>query len=725
MIKRINNFGQLVIEYSFFLLFFFTPLIMTPFNYELFEYNKMMLTYAFTVLIFGAWLIKMTLNGQIKIARTPLDAPLLLFLSSQIISTYLSIDPHVSIWGYYSRSNGGLLSTFAYIILYYAFATNFPFEKIGKLLKFAFAGGIIVSVWGIMEHFGASPSCLIFTGKFNVDCWVQDVQNRVFATLGQPNWMAAYLAVLIIIFLSLIVNYIPNLYSNSKDKTQISKFKYQKPDVKAENNNSFLIFMLYCFIALFFLALLFTKSRSGFIGFFASNLLFWLILFLKFKKKILRSFVIINSCFLILVFVFDSPFNQINRFTLAQILKGNHPVSSENTVPTGTSLIEVGITESGKIREIVWKGAIEIIRHYPLFGSGVETFAFSYYKFRPVEHNMTSEWDFLYNKAHNEYLNYAATTGILGLVSYLLFIGMFIFWNLKKLNSEKILLLGLFTGWFSILITNFFGFSVVIVQLFFFLIPAISFVTAQNITFTIHYLTKQSDNSQPNNIQKAVIAVLLFGICYFLFGIMKLWYADTIFARGYHLARSENLTSAYSNIRQAIELNDNEPFYYDELAYPAAQLAVALFQEKETTAAAQLAEGAIGASNLAIAISPKNVNFFKTRTRVFYALSEIDKKYQEEAIKALLTAKELSPTDPKIRYNLAVFAEKEGKTDEAVSELIKTTELKPDYREAYIMLAYLYQKKGDIKKAKESLEFILTKLNPNDAEAKKALEELN
>jgi O-antigen ligase len=73
----------------------------------------------------------------------------------------------------------------------------------------------------------------------------------------------------------------------------------------------------------------------------------------------------------------------------------------------------------------------------PLFGTGVETFAFAYYTYRPAQHNMTSEWDYLYNKAHNEYLNYLATIGILGLGSYLLMIRSFSGLQLKSIFSKQ------------------------------------------------------------------------------------------------------------------------------------------------------------------------------------------------------------------------------------------------------------------------------------------------
>src|SRR3989338_1711112 len=94
-----------IITYSFYALFFLTPLFWTSLNYELFEYNKMILTYGITVIIVGAWLLKSINDKRLTINRTPLDIPLLLFLAANILSTIFSIDPHTSIWGYYSSTN--------------------------------------------------------------------------------------------------------------------------------------------------------------------------------------------------------------------------------------------------------------------------------------------------------------------------------------------------------------------------------------------------------------------------------------------------------------------------------------------------------------------------------------------------------------------------------------------------------------------------------------------
>src|ERR1035437_3612036 len=121
---RLFNFCNKVIEYSFYLLFFLIPLAFTSDTSELFEFNKLWLTFGITIIIGLAWITKMVIRKEFKIQRTPLDIPILLFLISEVISSFLSLDMHVSLWGYYSRFNGGLLSIFSYVFLYYAFVSN-------------------------------------------------------------------------------------------------------------------------------------------------------------------------------------------------------------------------------------------------------------------------------------------------------------------------------------------------------------------------------------------------------------------------------------------------------------------------------------------------------------------------------------------------------------------------------------------------------------------------
>ncbi|PIV70734.1 hypothetical protein COW57_03620, partial [Candidatus Roizmanbacteria bacterium CG17_big_fil_post_rev_8_21_14_2_50_39_7] len=92
-----------IIKYLYYILFFVLPFIVLPVNSELFEFNKMLFIYTIASLIFGIWLLRCLQVNKVLIKKTVFDIPLLLFLSSQIISTLLSIDQHTSFFGYYGR----------------------------------------------------------------------------------------------------------------------------------------------------------------------------------------------------------------------------------------------------------------------------------------------------------------------------------------------------------------------------------------------------------------------------------------------------------------------------------------------------------------------------------------------------------------------------------------------------------------------------------------------
>src|SRR3989344_8912071 len=113
-----------LIEYSFYALFFLIPLVFTDRTSELFEFNKMWLTFLLAIIIACCWGIKMVIKRAVVFQRTVIDVPIILFLLSQIIATIFSLDQRVSLWGYYSRFNGGLLSIITYIFLYYALVSN-------------------------------------------------------------------------------------------------------------------------------------------------------------------------------------------------------------------------------------------------------------------------------------------------------------------------------------------------------------------------------------------------------------------------------------------------------------------------------------------------------------------------------------------------------------------------------------------------------------------------
>ncbi len=176
------QFFNWIIRWSFYLIFLLVPLFFTGNTSELFEFNKMWLTFGLTLLIAAAWVSKMILERQIKIAKTLLDIPILLFLFSQLLSTIFSMDIHTSLWGYYSRFNGGLYSLVAYGFLYFAFTSTIERKDLLKYLYVIIASAVGVALWGLPSHFGYDPTCYVFRGTFDVSCWTAAFQpkSRIF-----------------------------------------------------------------------------------------------------------------------------------------------------------------------------------------------------------------------------------------------------------------------------------------------------------------------------------------------------------------------------------------------------------------------------------------------------------------------------------------------------------------------------------------------------------------
>jgi len=660
-----NIFSKLI-EYSFYCLFFLIPLIMTPINFELFEFNKMILTYAFTIIIVGFWLAKMVVEKKIIFKRSPFAIPFLFFLISQILSFLFSIDPHTSLWGYYSRFHGGLLSTLSYFFLYFAFVSNMGQLETKRAIKYLLKSATLVSFYGILEHFG-----------IDAKYWVQDVKNRVFSTLGQPNWLAAWLAALIPLSLSLIIEKIPTL--KKEKKLKLKNFPLF---------NTKIIFPLFLLVNLS-LCLIYTKSRSG-IAAAIICLIFFLFLLGLTKNISLRKKPLIISSFFFTIFLIA-----IFLWGAKTLFKNTHQdilyildFSNKANIPLH-EVWQPG-SESGDIRKVVWRGAIKIWKAYPIFGSGVETFAYSYYNFRPIEHNFVSEWDFLYNKAHNEYLNFLATTGVVGLGTYLLLIGWIIVWSLREIKQFKILNTAIFSGWLSILVSNFFGFSVVPVALLFFLYPAFLFILKNEEEEKNEFFKKKP--SSLKGVHYFIIILIFSFLLYLLFFLYRLWYADVLYAKGQRFNKQGLYDQSYQYLTEAINLNPSEPVYHDELALSTANLGVLAFEQGQINLSNQLIQYSLSQSDIALKISPRHLNFYRTRAKIFLILSRIDHSFYQNTLEVLLKASELAPTDPKILYNLGLVYYQLDQKEKAIETLKKTLDLKPNYQEAKTALDLITKK---------------------------------
>ncbi len=797
-----------IIRSLFYGIFFLTPLVLFPKTFELFEFNKLWTIYIISLIILFFWVGKMIVSKKLIFTRTPFDIPIALFFLSQVVATILSIDPYVSFWGYYSRFNGGLLSIGTYIFLYYAFLSNFLPEKdseefqgktnslyilfafislvvgaflvsisenvgflqnifllatfvmpciffikafvyppVKKLFLIMISSGLVVALWGFTSHFGYDFTCLIFRGSLDVACWTDAFQPtvRLFSTLGQPNWLAAYFSILIPISMSLGIYRLTNTHETRElSKQNLLSFVKERGNIQA--------FLLIGLSLLLFIEILWSQSQSGYLGIltglftFFAGILYFVLKHTKikniYKNRTIKTSAIIIILFFLASFFMGNPLQgRIPLLSLSGFMRTFTPVSPpEQTTNTQTQTVvspeELGGSDSGKIRLVVWRGAFELFKKHPLFGTGVETFAYSYYSVKPQEHNLLSEWDFLYNKAHNEYINYLATTGIVGLGTYLFMIFWFLFYTIKYLfkksyagNLPVLLILALLASYVTILTSNFFGFSVVIINLYLFFIPALVLVLTGKI--------KKTNMPEGEMSPGKAFVLIVFGVfCLFLLiQLLNFWFADQNYSMGYNLNRAQQYGQANKYLEDAVNLYPGEDLYKNELALNYAAIALLLTSEKQQQQAQIYLDRAVQMSTDVVQRHPQNIVYYKSRVQTLFLLSDLDKKYFDEALKTLKEAKKLAPTDAKLLYNEGLLYGQKNDYENAKKAFTQALELKSNYRDArYAMAVYLNQqakqeknldqKQKLIHEAQGSLTYILNFINPNDKQAKELLESL-
>src|SRR3989338_4323957 len=683
------------------LLFFVTPLLMYHKTSELFEFNKILFIYTITFCVGALWVYKMIATGKFILKRTPFDLFLGFFLSAQVLSFLFSIDKHTSFYGYYGRFNGGLLSTFCYIILFYGFVThidNFGHSAavfIQKLLKLSIFSSTIVMLWGLTGKLGHDLTCFIFTGSLNNACWTTQFNpvERMFSTIGQPNWLGAYLAVCFFF----------GLYFFLKER---------KP-------------MYTAYLVLTFASILFTRSRSALLSVVGLSLILGGAFFYAYKneKKPLKkriSFLVV--LFAVSVLLFKTGIPTIDSF-----------ITSAKPAEKVAVATQAG-TESFEIRKIVWDGALKLGIKHPVLGTGPETFAYAYYFTRPLKHNVTSEWDFIYNRAHNEFLNYFATTGVIGFTTYIVLIGFTYFFALKYLYKRKThdytsVLVGLLlVAYATIHITNFFGFSTTTISLFFFLIPAFIVVLIRGEANVVEISFTEL---QKKRAQFVSLLLLLFGAVF----VTSYLLADINYATGDNYQKIQEYDKARIYLERALSLR-REPVYQDKISGVYANLAFENSYDtsaqndetnKQTTELIHLSEKN---SDQALASSPYNVMYWKTRAKNLYLFYQVTQNvdYFNLADKAVDAAQALAPTDPKIFYTRAVFylaryENEEGKNKESARSLLndrglksinRAIEFKNDYRDAYYVRGLILKKLGRTGEAHAVFEYMLKKFGPDD-----------
>jgi putative inorganic carbon (hco3(-)) transporter len=387
---------------------FATPLIFVPFTNELYEFPKMFFVYFFGGLVIALWLFLKVLRGE-TFPQVPLYIKL--FLASFVISSLFSSHLYTSVWGYYTRFCDCLMSTLTFFGLYLVAKSEFNRSNFDKLFKIVLFTLIPVGAYAVSQS-GAV--------------------DRVYSTFGQPNWLAQYVVLLLPLVIYLYLT------------------------------EPFWI-LWFCIASVSFAGMWFSYSLSGILGLAVALGLFCFIFrrTLLCKKHAKLKLAALGVVFFILAITNLG----VYKLRVLDVIKDAKTVISDGGVAITVQAQTAGqaapepsagrnLSDPGFIRAGLWSATLKLITSSPkvfFIGTGPETFPYAFQKFRPPILNYSSEWNFVFNKPHNYFLELWSEQGLIGLVSLI-----YLIWVLTKKLDRKYL-----PGFVGFMVTNIFGWPTV------------------------------------------------------------------------------------------------------------------------------------------------------------------------------------------------------------------------------------------------------------------------
>lgn len=287
-------------------------------------------------------------------------------------------------------------------------------KQIMRIFSVLVAMGAFEAFYGLFELSNKSPRILFYKKIHMLDAVTGTFVNR--------NHFSGYLEMIIPLAIGLIIARI--------DLFSLSGLKWKQRLLRLSEKGLALNVLITIAIVLMSLGIIFSKSRSGVAILIITFLLFFelTILYLnagKERKKWVRIFL--GSAFLIITIIslYLGIGATIERFSLDHLLREQRPT--------------------------FWANALQIFSKFPLFGSGLGTFTSLY---PDIEQDGVLVRAF---HAHNDYLEYFAELGILGmglLLGGILFLAIksFLVWRERRHPEVKGLALGGIVSLVAILI---------------------------------------------------------------------------------------------------------------------------------------------------------------------------------------------------------------------------------------------------------------------------------
>ncbi|MES2437209.1 MAG: tetratricopeptide repeat protein [Patescibacteria group bacterium] len=367
--------------------------------------------------------------------------------------------------------------------------------------------------------------------------------------------------------------------------------------------------------------------------------------------------------------------------------------------------------------QATWEIAKQTLKRDPLFGAGPNRFSAEWLTSKPDVINSTVFWGTDFNYGIGLIPTFLVTTGIIGFLSWIVFLVLFLYMGFKALFTRTVDIFSRF-----ILVSSFILSLYLWIFLFFYVPSAplliltffftgvfmASLVEAGLVKTRAFNFVKDPRTSFASVL---VFIVLIIGLIISTYAVGRRFIASVYYNKALVEANiNANVEASEQNLVRALQLSDNDLYYRTLTDLNLIKINILLSRKDisqevmQNQFRAHLA-GAQGAAQSAVNNDPSNYQNWLSLGKVYESVVpfNIEGAYAE-AQKAYMEAKRLNPKSPSILLVVARLDVAQKDIAKAKAEITEALRLKPDYTDAIFLLSQIQINEGDLPSAIKSVE---------------------
>lgn len=366
--------------------------------------------------------------------------------------------------------------------------------------------------------------------------------------------------------------------------------------------------------------------------------------------------------------------------------------------------------------------AQRVIRKSPIFGTGPGTFNYNYSQFKPETVNQTAFWAVRFSSATSEVLEYLATSGLFGFMSFIAILGVFFRKGLKRLVNQKekkeslgamelydwILSMGIFASWVSLIVSMFLYPANLVLKFLFWFLTAVMAVLIEDNKVKTWKLETASTASIGFSFLFILILIMGLGL-FFMQG--QRYYAEIKYGQGLQAWQSGDNTEAINAILSAVsQTGGKQDNYWRDLSQIYLLQAQEELQnterDKEETGkvVSALISNAVNSGKAATDTAPSNVANWIVRGFVYRQVIGVIDGAGDWAVDSYEKALGLEPNNPYVLTELGRVYIAKKEVESAREKFREAIGAKSDYAPARFQTALTYVEEDKISEAITEME---------------------